>query len=86
MKEQTFVLIAKGACYLVIGGLTPLTTGLGQWIDTGEWPPGINWIVIVAGCFVGAATQVLAFLSQSYGNWRAERGNNGNGTTMITKP
>lgn len=85
MKQETVVLIAKGLCYLVIGGLTPLTTGLGQWIDTGTWPPMVNWVVIGAGCAVGAATQVLSFLSQSYGNWKIERANGANGTTNGTK-
>jgi hypothetical protein len=56
---------------MAIGGLTPLTTGLGQWFDTGQWPPTINWVVILAGCGVGAATQLLSFLSQSYGNYLA---------------
>ena len=82
MKQETFVLLVKGVCYMTIGGLTPLTTGLGQWIESGTWPPTINWIVIVAGCAVGAATQLLAFVSQSYGDWKAER----NGNTIPEKP
>lgn len=72
MKVETTVLLAKGVCYGAIGGLTPMATGLAQWADTGEWPPLINWVVIGAGCVVGAATQVLSFLSQSYGNWKIE--------------
>lgn len=67
------VIITKGFCYVVIGGLTPLATGLGQWTDTGEWPPTINWVVIGAGCCVGGATQLLSFLSQSYGTWKNEK-------------
>lgn len=86
MKEETIVLFSKGACYVVIGGLTPLTTGLGQWVDSGEWPPTINWVVIIAGCFVGAATQLLAFLSQSYGTWREARKSNGNGVDKAISP
>lgn len=72
MKTQTVVLFTKGACYITIGGLGPLASGLGQWIDTGTWPPPINWVVILAGCFIGAATQMLSFLSQSYGNYKLE--------------
>lgn len=80
MKLETAILVTKGACYIVIGGLGPLVSGLGQWIDTGEWPPAINWVVIVAGCCIGAATQMLSFLSQSYGVWKADRTSmNGNG-------
>ena len=73
MKIETAVLVTKGLCYMTIGGLTPLATGLGQWIDSGTWPPAINWFVIVAGCLVGAATQMLSFLSQSYGTWDKDR-------------
>lgn len=79
MKQETAVLLVKGSCYVVIGGLGPLVSGLGQWTETGDWPPGINWVVILAGCFIGAATQLLAFFSQSYGVWKTER--NGNGET-----
>lgn len=88
MKAETGALMAKGLCYVVIGGVTPLTTGLGQWVDTGEWPPTINWVVIIAGCLVGAATQVLSFLSQSYGMWKSERqnGNGGAATPGMPKP
>ncbi len=77
MKMSTAVIIVKGLCYMVIGGLTPLTSGLAQWIEGGVIPQ-LNWIVIIAGCCVGAATQVLSFLSQSYGNYKAECAN-GNG-------
>jgi hypothetical protein len=70
MKLDTAVIITKGLCFVIMGGLTPLATGLGQWVDTGEWPPMINWVVIGAGCFVGAATQMLSFLSQSFGNYK----------------
>ncbi len=78
MKTDTLVLVTKLLCYTCMGGLAPLTTGLTQWVDSGQWPPAINWVVIVAGCIGGAATQVLAFLSQSYGQWVAGR-TNGNG-------
>lgn len=72
MKIATFVIVNKWVSFLVIGGLGPLVSGLGQWIDTGEWPPKLNWVVIIAGCFIGMATQNLAFLSQSFGNYKAE--------------
>ena len=68
---STAVIIVKGLCYMTIGGLTPLTSGLAQWIEGGVIPQ-LNWIVIIAGCCVGAATQVLSFLSQSFGNYKAE--------------
>jgi len=81
MKQETAVLIAKGVCYAGIGGLTPLATGLGQWANEGLWPPGINWVVILAGAAVGMCTQVLSFLSQSYGNYKIEMKSNGSAPT-----
>lgn len=72
MKLETAIIITKGACYAAIGGLTPLATSLTQWANDGVNPPVINWVVICSGCLVGAATQVLSFLSQSFGTWKAE--------------
>lgn len=80
-KLETITIITKGLCYIVIGGLTPLATGLGQWIDPQMDPglgllvvPKINWVVIIAGCFVGAATQMLSFLSRSFGEYTGSNG------------
>ena len=47
-----------------------MVTGLAQWIDSGQWPPTINWVGIGLGAAVGAATQLLAFLSQSFGDYK----------------
>lgn len=69
MKLSDAVIVTKGACFVVIGGMTPLASGLGQWIDAGTWPPTINWVVILAGCAVGGATQLLSFLSSSYSDY-----------------
>lgn len=85
MKLETAAIITKGLCFMVIGGATPLTTNLAQWANSGEWPARINWVVIIGGCIVGAATQLLAFLSQSYGQYLAGR-TNGNGNTPQIKP
>lgn len=67
-----------------------MATGLAQWLGTGEWPPAINWVAILAGCTVAAATQVLAFLSKTYGDWEASRVSNGigagNGHQPETEP
>lgn len=85
MKQETVVLFAKAACYAVIGGLTPLASGLGQWANEPDASPStVNWVIILSGCGVGCASQLLSFLSQSYGTWKAER-SAGNGTTTITK-
>ena len=79
MKLENAVIVAKGVCFLIIGFFTPLTVGLAQWANTGEWPSRIIWIVMGASCAVGAASQLLAFLSQSFGDWKAQRPVNGNG-------
>lgn len=72
MKLETAVIITKGACFMTIGAGTPMITGLAQWINSGEWPPRINWIGIGIGAVVGASTQMLAFLSQSFGDYKAQ--------------
>lgn len=75
MRSDTLMVVVKGACYMAIGGLTPLTTNLAQWANSGEWPSRINWVVILGGCGVGAATQLLSFLSGSYSDYVKGRAN-----------
>lgn len=78
MKLETLIVLTKGACYVMIGALGPAATGLSQWIDSGTWPPTINWIGIGIGAAVGAATQLLAFLSGSFSAYKESR----NGTAL----
>lgn len=66
MKMDKFVFFNKWGSYLIIGGLGPLVAGLGQWVDTGEWPPRIAWVTIGAGCLISMATQNLAFFSSAW--------------------
>lgn len=73
MKLETVVVVAKALCYVMIGFFTPLTVALAQWANSGEWPSRIVWVVIGASCFVGAATQLLSFLSGSYSDYVANR-------------
>ena len=72
MKLESAVIITKGLCFVIIGAATPMVTGLAQWIDSGQWPPVINWVGIGLGAAVGAATQMLAFLSQSFGDYKQQ--------------
>jgi hypothetical protein len=72
MKLDTAAIVTKGLCFTAIGFFTPLTAGLAQWANSGEWPGNIVWIVMGASCCVGAATQMLAFLSQSFGDYKAK--------------
>lgn len=66
---------------MIIGGMTPLASGLSQWIEGGVIPP-LNWVVIIAGCIVGGATQLLAFLSQSFSDYKVQMKSNGNGVAV----
>jgi hypothetical protein len=65
MNDQ-FVFYNKWASYLIIGGLGPLVAGLGQWAESGTWPPIIAWVCIGAGCLISMATQNLAFFSSAW--------------------
>lgn len=82
MKPETAILFTKALCYIVIGALTPLSSALAQWANTGEWPPRIIWVVVVSGCIVGGATQLLAFLSGSYSDYLKNR-TNGNSPDQV---
>lgn len=91
MKEGTVEVVIKGACYFAVGGLAPLASSLGQWVNSGDWPPRIAWVVILSGCITGAFTQLLSYMSGSYASYKAK--GNGNGAplppvtiTPIVKP
>lgn len=84
MKLDSAVIISKAVCYITIGFFTPLTVGLAQWANSGEWPGKIIWVVIGASCFVGAANSLLSFLSGSYSDYVAKRSPTGN-TDFLTK-
>ena len=73
MKLSTVIIITKGTCYFVIGGLAPLSVGLAQWANTGEWPPRIIWIVIIGGCVSGAFSNLLSFLSGAFSEYMQGR-------------
>lgn len=78
MKLDTSIVLAKCGCYVLIGFFTPLTVGLAQWANTGDWPPRIIWVIMGASCCVGAASQLLSFLSGSYSDYLTKRTGNGN--------
>lgn len=73
MKHDTFTLVLKGLCYVLIGAGTPAAASLAQWGDSGEWPPRIQWVIIGIGATVGGATQLLSYLSGSYSDWNRAR-------------
>lgn len=73
MKLDTAVVITKGLCYLAVGAGANLATSLAQWANSGQWPARIQWIVIIVGATVGAATQLLSFLSGSFTTYRQKK-------------
>lgn len=75
MKLDTKIVLAKGLCYVTIGFFLPLTTSLTQWANSGTWPDPIIWVVTAGSCMVGAATQLLSYLSGSYADYVKGRAN-----------
>lgn len=72
--NKTVVLYAKALCYLTIGVFTPWSVALAQWVNTGETPSRIIWLgVILPASAVGGASQLLAFLSSSFGKYQQEK-------------
>lgn len=82
MKHDTFTLVLKGVCYVLIGAGTPMAASLAQWGDSGQMPPRIQWVIITIGAIVGGATQLLSYLSGSYSDWTQAR----NGIDKSPKP
>lgn len=72
MKLDDAVIITKGACALTRGMLIPLGAGLSQWVNSGDWPSTLVWIVVIAGCLIGGANSLSDFLSQAFGNYKAQ--------------
>lgn len=81
MIMEKFVFYNKWISYLGIGLLGPLVAGLGQWADSGTWPPTICWVCILAGCAISMFTQNLAFFSSAYQTLKA--GTNGNADPTV---
>lgn len=75
MKADTVVIVIKGLCYVLLGACAPLGSSLAQWMNSGQWPPGIAWFVIIGAMVAGAAGQLLSFLSSSYGTYTDSRSN-----------
>lgn len=89
MKLETFIIISKGAAYVLIGAFGPFAAGLAQWANSGEWPAKIIWIgVIMPASIIGAATQWLAFCSSSWNTYRQQQkaDSTGETQTVTTEP
>lgn len=67
LRMETAIVTLKCLCYVLIGVFTPWAAALGQWVNSGEWPPRIVWVaIILPASAIGGATQLLSFLSGSY--------------------
>ena len=75
MKHETFILLLKGMCFLVIGFFTPLTTALTQFQANGDWPQPIVWVVVLSLCIIGGASAILSYLSGSYSDYLKKKQN-----------
>lgn len=84
MKYETGEVFTKAMCFVLIGFFTPLTTSLAQWANSGEQPSKIVWIIILATCMVGSATQLLSFLSGSYADYLTKKNRNGKNGSVTT--
>lgn len=84
MKLETGIIIVKALCFAGIGATAPLATGLAQWADTGQWPPRINWVVIIGICVGSMCNSLLGYLSGSFSDYMAARKTNG--TTQVQPP
>ena len=73
MKPATIVIILKAACATTAGVAGSLVTSLAQWAATGEWPPRVCWVAIIAGAIAAGAQQLGSFLSSSFANYKASQ-------------
>ena len=78
MKLEKAALITKGLCYLMVGFSASFVSGITQY-GADEEITSKAWIVIVILALGGAATQMLAFLSSSFSEYKQK-------TTIETKP
>lgn len=67
MKLDTKIVVSQGAAFVMIGFFTPCAAGLAQWLNSGELPSVIGYLVLFSAGMVGAATQWVGFCS---GVWK----------------
>ncbi len=73
MSLDTKIILSKGIAYVLIGFFSPWAAALAQWLGTGEWPPAIAWVVIIAASVIGGATQWLSFCSTTWSEYRTQQ-------------
>ena len=86
MKAETLVITLKATCATLAGIAGSLVTSLAQWAATGEWPPRVCWVAIIAGAVAAGAQQLGSFLSNAFANYKASMDSGtGAGTPTNTK-
>jgi hypothetical protein len=87
MKLATAAIIAKGFCVTFGAFCLALSGSLGQWVNAGDTPSPVEWIII-GSTSVGAGVAALGgFLSSAFGKWLGEQpGANGNGNGKPPDP
>lgn len=73
MKWDTTVVIIMATCFAAAGFSASFVNGLAQWLETGKLPPPIVWIVVIVSGIGGAATNLIAFFSRTYGNYQDKK-------------
>ena len=85
MKLETLTIITKGACLTWIPFGTAISAGVSELgVETMFGVP-VKVLTLAFSASVAGAGGLLAFLSNSYGNYMKDRKENGN-TAFITKP
>ena len=64
MNIDNKIILIKGTCWTLIGGLGPLVAG--------SEADKVSWLGVLAGCLIGASSQLLAFLSTDYSEHKQE--------------
>jgi hypothetical protein len=64
MNIDNKIILIKGACWTLVGGLGPLVAGS----TAGK----TSWLGVLAGCLIGASSQLLSFLSTDYSEHKQE--------------
>jgi len=85
MKLDTFIILSKGAAYVLTGFFSPWTAALAQWNNSGEWPPRISWVIILAVSVCGAASAWLAFCSGAWKDYETQKAANETGQTQVVE-
>lgn len=70
MRQDSAIIIAKGAAHILVGAFTPWAAALAQWSNSGETPSTIVWVGVIApASIVGGASALLSFLSGAYAEY-----------------